>query len=507
MATVKNIDVALRADVTKFESGLKRGSTSVRDFVGTGLGSLTSKLGGLLNPLTIATAAVAGFGAAIRNALNETSRVSDDAFEFGMDPNVLLGIEHAFDTVGVAQEEVHASLRRLTVAGGDAERGNKKLQATFQQLGINLKTFSSQSGDQRLRAVAAGLAAIESPAKRASIASELFGRKGLSMLEVLGLGTKGLDEAAERVRRFGNVISNEGVAAVTEWEKSIATLKLAWAGFSQTALRAGAPLVNGLAGAMTFASEAFAKFREIAMAGKAAWDPIATSAERAIPKVKELNKEVLRGIQLTEAASHAETLKFEEKFAGFMSKAKADAKSLVESLNVSTPLDDFHAKLARIHELHGMDLITLAQRNKLLEGANRDFMEPQLKAQMETRRGLMEQADELRERFATPIERFQKSLTGLARLKNLGAIDPRTFAQGIQEAAMEFREQAMQFASAEPISGPASIERGTQEAFRSFQQAKSGVEQAKEQVAVLKKVESHLAKMVRNATTLARAPL
>lgn len=511
MATVKNIDVALRANVQKFEEGMRRGIRAVGDFVQQipGLGSLTGVFTSLGAAAAGAGAAIAAIGASIRSAMAETDRVGDISSELGISPNRLLEIEGAARQLGVEIGTLQMGLQRLTIESAKAADGNKATQAIFSKLKIDFRQVAAAAPDEKLRMVADAMAAIENPSERARLAVELFGRGGISLLQVLEGGSEALDKAAARTRDFGNQVSERGVRATNAWEKAMGDLGVIVDGTGQKLLRLFGPAIEGVASGISKATELVAKFNELLFGGESNAE-IIERISRSFAKVSKaaatIDPEVLRGIDLTNAMNAEKTKQFESKFADTMKSARSEAAKLAESLApAKTPLDTFLEKTQRIHELHAMDLLTLEQRNELLRRASTEASSPDKKT-MEMRNELLREGERVRSGLETPFEKFQRSVSSLMRLKNLGGIDANTFGRGLMDAQKSFLEETKANIR-EPVTGPAANVRGTQEAFRAFQEARSAHDTAKEQLALSRKMESHLSAMLRGAVVLSRAAL
>lgn len=122
----------------------------------------------------------------------------------------------------------------------EALMSGKKAQEIFKALGVDVKDSNGQmkSSSQLMGDVGIALSQVNSPAERATLAMQLFGRQGAQLLPMFANGEKGLQEYLDRIDDLGGGVSQEAIKALkansrATKEYDMATLSLKSAVVSQ----------------------------------------------------------------------------------------------------------------------------------------------------------------------------------------------------------------------------------------------------------------------------------
>lgn len=480
-----------------------------------GVGAYAGRLQ-MLAAAGLKVGAVAGpliaVGAAMRSAFRIIDTAGDKAIELGIDPNEFLAISFAAERAGVAAEQIEMSLQRVTIAGADAAAGNKQLTATFAKLGITTQQLKTATPYETLRLVADGLEGIASPAERARLAVDLFGKRGIQMLQVLNGGADALDEARQKLDELGATISGRGIGAVDALQGSWAEFKATVSGaslalfndFAPALVAALAPINNALAGLSKLAM----KIREVAGGGRLVGEAVAGAASGPafVNQRLQFSSESARAAAADFMSNEGKYVQLDpvsddtkERVDGFFAGMDAKLKSLEEKysttrfalesmfrgpltetqqafIEASLQQEAFTQQIADINKLFDANLITIQKRNDLLKAVDmamsRDAIERETK-----QRDLAMQAFKKRSDWVVGSLRtqLQQAMSGLEATARLG--------------------------------GPAAIERGTQAAFSQFRENQKGVDVANKQLELQKKMEAHLAELKRRGIVLAEAKI
>lgn len=166
------------------------------------MGTVAKAAGGIV---AAATAAAAGLTAIAKSAANAGDDLDAQSSLFGFAVEQLQIWTRAAGYGDIATEEFTSSIQYLNRIVGDASRGQKEALKPFTDLGVKL---TDASGKTRMTSdVMADLAErfshIDDPAKRASLAMDLFGRGGLRMGRFLAESGPAIARATEIVQAFG----------------------------------------------------------------------------------------------------------------------------------------------------------------------------------------------------------------------------------------------------------------------------------------------------------------
>lgn len=143
----------------------------------------------------------------------------------GLTTDSIQGFQRAARETGVAQEVVNAGLARFTVAVGKAEIGSKQSAGALSDLGISVRDFSKLSPDQQLQQVAAKLASIPDPARRARDEVALFGRAGVELDQTLiAVGKEGFAPFIQHLKDIGVFLDSDTIEALKSANESFRSL-------------------------------------------------------------------------------------------------------------------------------------------------------------------------------------------------------------------------------------------------------------------------------------------
>lgn len=195
---------------------LKLAQRSVKDFA--------SEAQGVAQSVGAPFAAVAGaVGFSLQSAVTGFAQAGDSldkmSARLGISAVKLQEWSFAATHAGAAPEDLEDALKDLSekiaeVAGGDTGDAAQ----LFSALGISVKDASGKirPASDIFEEVADAIQRNEDPALRTKMAMVLMGDSGRKLIPMLSGGSKGLDDAAARARKFGLVLSNDAVKAAAD---------------------------------------------------------------------------------------------------------------------------------------------------------------------------------------------------------------------------------------------------------------------------------------------------
>jgi hypothetical protein len=166
------------------------------------------KLGGAAAAF-LSVAAIQQLGVAVRDAANKLGDLKDASEAIGITTDALQELQYAAQLSGVSADVLQGSLQKLTKNLGDAAMGGTSAKKSFDVLGLSGASLAAMPVDQALSAIADKLAAVENPAQRATLATDLFGKSGLAMVNMLADGSAGLEAMATEAQSLGVVINRD----------------------------------------------------------------------------------------------------------------------------------------------------------------------------------------------------------------------------------------------------------------------------------------------------------
>lgn len=170
-----------------------------------------------LAPIAAALAAAAS-AHRVWTAGMKAANLGEEAEQIGVTTDQLQAYRFAAAQANVTNEQLDASVMRLTRAMGEANSGNDEMIARFDRLGVKL--LDNEGKLRRVGAVlpelARGLLSVTSETERNSLMMELMGRSGSRMVPVLQSLAQGNEALVESAKSLGAIISPENAA---RWDK------------------------------------------------------------------------------------------------------------------------------------------------------------------------------------------------------------------------------------------------------------------------------------------------
>lgn len=164
---------------------------------------------------------------AITKGLDYASSLGEVATQLGVTTDALQEYRFAGSQAGLATEDVDQALSQLTRRIGEAASGTKAQAAAFAKLGVSIRDTNGnviQAGDA-IPLIAEALQRIESPAERAAILMDLFGRSGQKLEPLLASGAKGVNNLRDAAQKLGVVLSKDQIDRADETADKLAALK------------------------------------------------------------------------------------------------------------------------------------------------------------------------------------------------------------------------------------------------------------------------------------------
>lgn len=203
---------------------LSKSVANSKDTIQKSVASLQSIFFGLAMAISGAAGAVGYFAMSTAKYADE---VKKNAEIIGMTTEEYQKLAYAAKINGINHQEMASSLGSLFQTLKDPKDGKlSETQEQFKKLGVALKNSHGESRkvSEILNDVSDKFAKIESPIKRAAMASALFGDSGRKMLPFLKQGSEHLRALGEEADRTGNVLSDEKIKRLVEMQENFRRL-------------------------------------------------------------------------------------------------------------------------------------------------------------------------------------------------------------------------------------------------------------------------------------------
>ena len=266
MATIANLDVNLKANTAKFDSGIKKAGTGVKKF---GSQSKTSFATVAVAAAGV-TAAIAllskGFGllrkasAKVFKQFENIDRLAKFADQIGTTVGQLQALELQAALTGSSNEVLGKGISRFNRLLGDAQAGLATGTKAFQDFGMSADQFIGLPLSEQFAKVADHINAGTTAADKSSRAYAIFGRSADKLMTFFAGGGSGIRAAVEDIEKFGAGISRVDSAAVERANDAMTRLKAATAAVWQRIAIDLAPSLEAVVNMVTTAQSVFNGF-------------------------------------------------------------------------------------------------------------------------------------------------------------------------------------------------------------------------------------------------------
>lgn len=175
-------------------------------------GSLDDKLSrfglGLAKTATVGAAGLAAVYAIQANLIDTLGKTSET---LGIGVERWQAYVDAAERAGLKSETVGRVIEKMQVNIGKAAQGLSTQKKAFDELNLSFEKLVTLNPDERYAKITTALAGVEEQGRRAQIATDIFGGKGLT---VLRLTADAIDESAKKMKDFGVVLTEIDVAGV-----------------------------------------------------------------------------------------------------------------------------------------------------------------------------------------------------------------------------------------------------------------------------------------------------
>jgi len=199
------------ADEYKFvitgKDATKRAFSAIRKNLGgvrSAINSTQVKVAGL--------AGVAGLGMMISKSLASGDALGKFADRVGATTEGLAGLQLITELNGESSESLSKSLEKMNRGIGEAGRGIGTAKPALESLGLSLDQLSKLPADEKFIKIGAAIGDIKDPALQASLASDIFGRSGVKLINTFNQGEEAMRGAAQQAQDLGIAMSRTDAA-------------------------------------------------------------------------------------------------------------------------------------------------------------------------------------------------------------------------------------------------------------------------------------------------------
>jgi hypothetical protein len=194
-----------------------------------------------------ATAGVAAGVALTKMSMQNVDALAKVSDRLGIATQSLAGLQHAANLAGVESATLEKSLVKLAVGVSDAADGTGIAKDAFIELGLSAALLEKMPIDQQMLKVADAMQGVELQADKVRLATELFGARGVAVLNMLGGGSKNLIEMAKEADHLGIAINRIDAAKIELANDAVERAKGVFTGLGNQLATSFSPLIMTVA--------------------------------------------------------------------------------------------------------------------------------------------------------------------------------------------------------------------------------------------------------------------
>ncbi|MCL2646108.1 MAG: phage tail tape measure protein [Phycisphaerales bacterium] len=172
----------------------------------------------------VGTAVAAPLVASAKVFAEMGDRIAKASARTGVSVETISELGYAAEMSGASLEILEGSLRRMQKTIIAAAEGGKSATEALAKLGLTVDDLRGLSPDEQFKLIADRLSQIKSPAFKAAVAMELFGRAGTQLLPMMSNGAAGIEALQQQARALGLTMSTEDALAAAALKDTFTVL-------------------------------------------------------------------------------------------------------------------------------------------------------------------------------------------------------------------------------------------------------------------------------------------
>ena len=194
-----------------------------------------------------AGAAGAAGAAFIKMRMSAVDNLAKTADKLGVTTEALAGFRHAAELSGVSSQQFDKALQNMGVQVANAAKGTGLAVRALDDLGLNAQALSKLPLDQQMVEVAKAMEGVESQSEKVRIAYELFGARGVGVLNMMKNGADAMQAMAKEADTLGIAINRIDAAMIEQANDDVTRAKSVFEGFGNQIAVELSPLISELA--------------------------------------------------------------------------------------------------------------------------------------------------------------------------------------------------------------------------------------------------------------------
>lgn len=249
---VGSLAVRLTADTSEFNRRMQQATRSIRS-MGRQMRSAVNTAGKYAAAITAAGAAIATH--LVRQSLAAIDRQSKLARQLDTTQASIAGLTRAAELSGIEQSKLEKNIQAYNKRLGEAIDGQGEAKGALDKLGLSARGLAEMPLDEQMALISDRINGLSTSAEKAAVASDLFSRAGLDMINMFEGGGESIRAATMEARAFGLAVDDIDARQVEMANDAMSSISATMRGFFNRVAVKLAPIIRGIA----------EKFREAAI--------------------------------------------------------------------------------------------------------------------------------------------------------------------------------------------------------------------------------------------------
>ncbi|HHZ97648.1 MAG TPA: hypothetical protein EYN67_19370 [Flavobacteriales bacterium] len=243
MTALASLVIDLKGNSAHFQKELKKANRKSASFakkVRANSANVVKSLG------AIGAAGAVALGAIYKQSAANIDALAKQADKLGITTQSLSGLHLAAQLTGVSTKALNKGLLDMTVKVQDAAKGMGEGKDALKELGLNALELAKISPDKQFKKISEAMKGVEDHGKKVAIAYDLFGSKGVDLINTLALGEEGLNRTAKEAEALGISLNRVDAAKVEAANDSLLKSSSVFEGIGNSITIGLSPYVNAI---------------------------------------------------------------------------------------------------------------------------------------------------------------------------------------------------------------------------------------------------------------------
>ena len=203
--------------------------------------------GAALVGLTVAAGVFAGVGISAALSVSKLGKeITNSANRFGFSTKAFQEWSYIMERSGSTVENLRDLLENLNSEQGEVITGSEDAAQNFRNLGISAEEVAKMDSQTLFETVITRLQGIEDSALRSGYAYELFGDQASRLMNIINMSSSEMGAMINQYHLLGGAMSGELIESSSRLQGSIAGMRQAWQGISNTMAAVFIPVVQAV---------------------------------------------------------------------------------------------------------------------------------------------------------------------------------------------------------------------------------------------------------------------